>query len=105
MGDRYELTLRCEYCKNLNKDIWYAPTCNSLTFKCKKCNKFNFITTELTTKKLEKVTYSDIYCAINNASNFMNEEQIKECAKQTWKKWRKTKDYKTHLKEIREKNG
>lgn len=81
MGDRYELNKKCVYCNTLNEDIWYAPTCNSMTFKCSKCNKINFITTEFIVKRVEEVTYEDVYSAINNASNIMDDKMIKECAK------------------------
>ena len=43
MGDRYELNLHCAYCNELNKDIWYAPTCGSIGFKCSNCGETNYI--------------------------------------------------------------
>jgi len=78
MGDRYELNLNCEYCTTLN-EVWYAPTCNSDTFKCKECRKKNFVTSELEAKKVEDVTLDDIkegFLMCSNASH--PEERIKE---------------------------
>ena len=82
MGDRYELVKSCAYCKSINDDIWFAPTCSSMTFKCKDCGKDNFITSDFEVKKIEDVCYDDIYGAINNASNMMSKEQIELSAKQ-----------------------
>ena len=92
MGDRYELDKECVYCGKLNQEIWFAPTCNSLTFKCEKCKKTNFITTDLDVKKLEEVTYEDVFWAIDNASNMMNKEQITKCAKEYFKSLKRRKN-------------
>lgn len=86
MGDRYELELKCAYCQNLNKDIWYAPTCNSYTFECEKCKKTSFITADLKAIKLERVTLFAIregFLMCSNAN--LSEEQIDNCCKQTLK--------------------
>jgi len=85
MGDRYELIKACAYCGEVNEDIWYAPTCGSFTFDCEKCSKENFINTDFEVKKMSDVTYDDVYWAVNNASNMMDEKQIEECAKDYWK--------------------
>lgn len=83
MGDRYELSnLKCSYCKfHQEESQYYAPTCGFLTFKCEKCKRYNFITTDLEVKKIGDVTYDDVYLAINNASNMMDEKMIESMAK------------------------
>ena len=85
MGDRYELTKNCVYCNHINS-CWYAPTCNSVTFTCEKCGKENFIVSDedFTVKKIEDVTYDDVYNAISSASNMMDEKQIRNCADEMW---------------------
>jgi len=85
MGDRIDLTENCLYCNCINS-CWYAPTCNSFGFTCKKCGKYNFITTDLKVKKVEDVTYDEVYWEVNNASNMMDEELIKSCAKEFYEK-------------------
>ncbi len=81
MGDRYDLIRDCAYCEELN-DCYYAPTCNSFGFTCKKCGKYSFITTDLVAKKVEDVTYDDVYWAVNNASTMMDEKLIKSVAQE-----------------------
>lgn len=44
----------------MNYDCWFAPTSNSYTFKCEKCGKTNFITSDLKAIKLEEVTLQHI---------------------------------------------
>ena len=85
MGDRYELIRNCVYCGETEEEVWYAPTCNSFGFICKKCKKYNFITTDLKVKKIEDVTYDDVYWTVSNASNMMDEEMIKSCADDFYK--------------------
>ena len=78
MGDRYELDLKCIYCGKENKEVWYAPTCNSDTFNCEFCKKKNFITSELKSKKSEEVTEEDVREGFEMCSNVHHpEERIK----------------------------
>lgn len=35
MGTRYLLSVECPKCKIIDDDVYYAPTCGFLTFKCK----------------------------------------------------------------------
>jgi len=91
MGYRYELIKNCVYCKETNDDIYYAPTCGFLTFKCKKCEKENFITSIFTIKKIEDITYDDIYDSVSMASNIMNEEQIESYAEEIYENIKKGK--------------
>ena len=68
MGDRYELDLNCAYCKELNKDIWYAPTCGAISFNCSKCKKENFIK-EFQSIKAEEVTSEDLFDEFMDGTN------------------------------------
>lgn len=43
MGDRYELSLRCGGCGELDDDVYFAPSSGFLDFTCKKCKKINWI--------------------------------------------------------------
>ncbi len=38
MGDRYDLIVTCE-CGYKDYEVWYAPTCGCMTWKCPKCKK------------------------------------------------------------------
>jgi hypothetical protein len=65
-GDRYYLeNLKCAYCKYKQLDeIYYAPTCNCMTFECEECGKSNFITKDtkgFKSKRIEDVNYEEIY--------------------------------------------
>ena len=75
MGDRYELSLDCAYCGNKNKDVWYAPTCNSITFMCDTCNKLNFINSDFKAVKIEDVQLDDIRQAFGMATNVSWDEE------------------------------
>jgi len=37
MGDRYTLQVKCPECEYVDDDVWYAPTCGCMTWKCPKC--------------------------------------------------------------------
>lgn len=37
MGDRYYLTVVCPKCKHKEEEVWYAPTCGVMDFKCPGC--------------------------------------------------------------------
>jgi len=79
MGDRYELELRCVYCNENNKNVWYAPTCSSDTFVCEKCKNINFITNDCKAKKIEDVTMEDIKLGfLENTNTSWTEEKVKE---------------------------
>ena len=86
MGDRINCDLNCAYCNKLNEDVWFAPTCNIMTFICEKCKKINFITTDLKSRRIELVKKEDVYWAISNASNMMDDNQIKKCVEDFIKK-------------------
>ena len=34
MGDRYILSVVCPKCGFINDDVYYAPTCGFITYKC-----------------------------------------------------------------------
>lgn len=38
MGDRYTLEVVCSNCGYKDTEVWYAPTCGVITYKCK-CGK------------------------------------------------------------------
>lgn len=76
IGDRYELNVKCSYCNEKNL-CWYAPTCCSDVFKCNKCGKNNFITTEFKAMKIENLSLEDIEDGFINTSNYgWSEEEI-----------------------------
>jgi transposase-like protein len=39
MGDRYFITVICPKCGEAENDVYYAPTCGFLAWKCPKCKK------------------------------------------------------------------
>ena len=43
MGDRYIISLACAWCGAMNHDLYYAPSSNFTTFKCRECGKINKI--------------------------------------------------------------
>jgi hypothetical protein len=69
MGDRHILKLKCTYCNKQNEDVWYAPTCNDYTFNCCKCNKKNFITSNLKAVPIEQVTINHVKEGFLKATN------------------------------------
>ena len=92
MGDRYTLDRKCAYCKEMNADIWYAPTCGSYTFKCKHCGKHNFITSNFKAVKIEKATLKDVKTGFYEATTgLLTEDQID----------RSCKDYFEQIKKLR----
>ncbi len=93
MGDRYELIKDCVYCGKTDDRIWYAPTSGFLTFKCDKCKKENFITSDFEVKKIEEVTYEEVYDTLAFTSTMMDEKQIKDYAKQLFKQLKKQDEF------------
>lgn len=91
MGDRYILVLNCTYCNQIDDDVWYAPTCGSETFICKKCKKINFITQDFKTKKIKDITYEDIKSGfLNNTNIVWKEEEIKRMCKRRFEELKKS---------------
>lgn len=39
MGDRYFLTVKCDRCGNVDKNVYYAPTCDFTKHNCSACRK------------------------------------------------------------------
>lgn len=99
MGDRYELIRDCVYCGETEKEVYYAPTSGFITFKCEKCKKENFITSDLKVKKVEEITYDEVEDAISSTSNFMNDKQIRDYAKQVYNKFHQKDELKEIVKE------
>jgi len=88
MGDRYTFYPDCIYCNHTNEEVWYAPTCGVYTFKCEKCKKTNFITSDFTIKKIEDVTLQDIKDAFLMATSIdWDEEDIDRMCKETLKNY------------------
>lgn len=54
MGDRYTLQLKCAYCDELNDDVYYAPSCGFLSFKCQRCGNENWINQGFYVEKISK---------------------------------------------------
>jgi len=54
MGSRYTLELNCAYCGELNPEVYYAPTCGFLSFKCQKCKEENWINQGFYPEKITK---------------------------------------------------
>lgn len=54
MGERYILQLKCGKCGTLNKEIWYAPSCCSLSFNCRKCEQLNWIKQDFIAEPITK---------------------------------------------------
>ena len=89
MGDRYDININCVYCNTLNKDVYYAPTCSSDVFKCRKCGKKNFINSNFKAVKIEDVTFEKIKEGfLNTTMGMLADKQIDRGCKE-------------HLKEIR----
>ena len=99
MGDRYELVRACVYCGKVDDEIWYAPTSGFITFKCEKCHKENFITSDLKVKKMEDMTYEDVYDAVSFTSNFMDDKQVENYAKEMFNKIKRPDPLKEIVKE------
>jgi transposase-like protein len=39
MGNRYFLTIKCPSCGYFDEDVYYAPTCGFVDWRCPKCGK------------------------------------------------------------------
>ena len=90
MGDRYELTIKCPKCDTINKEVWYAPTCGSDTFNCRKCKKEFFITSNFRPKRLKDVELKDVIEGFDMTTVMARtDEEIKKICKE-------------HLKELKE---
>lgn len=90
MGDRFYLSLDCAYCGAVNSDVYYAPTCEVFDFTCSKCNKVNFITAGLSSKKVEDTTEDDVAQAIEMATSVVRTAaEIKRYAKMSHKSFLK----------------
>ena len=63
MGDRYTISLNCAYCNFNDDDVWYAPSCGSLSFRCEKCGEENLIVLEFIAKKVSSEELKQIYKA------------------------------------------
>ena len=82
MGDRYYLTINCVYCNEPNPDVYYAPTCSIDVFKCRRCNKRNFITLNFKAKKIEDVKLKDVQNGFEeNTMGILCQKEIDKCCK------------------------
>jgi len=83
MGDRWELEVKCAYCHKLQEElVYYAPTCNSMTFECDACGKESFITIEHKVKRIKDVIYEDVFQAVDQSSTMMTDKHIEAYAKE-----------------------
>ena len=90
MGDRYYLDLDCAYCGELNKEIWFAPTCDSFDFNCIKCKKLNFINEEFKAIKGTNIKEKDIRAIFDMTTmGGHTEEAIKKICKDMFKEFKK----------------
>ena len=91
MGNRYEISISCVYCGEKQKElVYYSPTANFETFQCDKCNETNFITSELTAKKISEVTQEDVEEGfLNNTMEMLSEKEIKIMCRTRFKQIRK----------------
>jgi phage FluMu protein Com len=90
MGDRYTFDAKCAYCGKVEKEVWYAPTCNRDCFSCSKCKKLNFITANFGTRKIKDVKSEDIAEGFGMASNVAwPDGKIEEMAKERLKELKK----------------
>ena len=79
MGDRYDIDVDCAYCNHNNKDVWYAPTCSSDTFRCEKCKELNFITPNFKSKKIVDVNIDEVREGfMNTIMGTLTEEQVEK---------------------------
>ncbi len=67
MGDRYILEIECPKCKYYDDDVYYAPTCGYVEWKCPKCK------TKVDLEKYTGISYEDA----------SNAEEIKQMIKDT----------------------
>ncbi len=63
MGDRYTLTIKCGGCGQSNEDVYYAPSCGALSFKCEFCGKENWIENYLSGRVISKEELDKLYKA------------------------------------------
>jgi len=40
VGSRYILTIICPKCGYEDEDVYYAPTCGIMSWRCPECNKY-----------------------------------------------------------------
>ena len=60
MGDRYTFNNKCPYCGDID-EVWYAPSCGSLSHTCHKCKKEYIIAMEFIGKKATKKEIKKLY--------------------------------------------
>ena len=91
MGTRYEIPISCAYCGEKQKElVYYSPTANFETFECDNCSETNFITKELTAKKIKDVTQEDVEEGFfDNTSGALSEKEIKQMCKTRFKQIRR----------------
>lgn len=51
MGDRWTLNLRCDWCGEMNEDVWYAPSSDADSFNCGSCGLLNDIIQDFVARK------------------------------------------------------
>ena len=85
MGDRYDLSLKCVYCDEVN-EVWYAPTSSSDTFNCKKCNKIHFVTPNFQAIKIEDATLDMVREGfVNTTTGGLTDAQIENNCREHFK--------------------
>lgn len=95
MGDRYEIIVECVYCNSKN-EVWYAPTCECMTFECVYCKKDNFVTENFKAKKIGDVTLDDVKNSFLMAtSGTLSENDINSICEDIYKRIEKSELLKT----------
>ncbi len=65
MGDRYILTVKCK-CGFLDDDVYYAPTCGFIDWKCPECGEV------IDLERYTGISYEDCSNKINIESIIQN---------------------------------
>ena len=69
MGDRYFLTVHCPQCGLTENEVYYAPTCGFVDWKCPNCGK------AIDLEKVSGISYADA----------SNREEISQLCKEATK--------------------
>ena len=60
MGDRYTILIKCADCGTKNEH-WHAESSGSMSFRCKKCKKINWVYMGFTSKIVSQKEEAKLY--------------------------------------------